>query len=209
MMAAQTTLNITNRSGADVKVYLTLGAVSGCVQDVSAIPLVSREPSAGLVSPLQRGNESLHAEGQVAADPLPLRRLASAELPDRRIQERHQSRRIYAEQRFSRAQRAGNHRHQLRDRGQCSDQVRDDRRRHMECRAFAAGCRTFRQQARSARIPVWSESFHADATIAPRGTILLSRAAQSPPPRPRMRSARQSRSAMCSATPIVPAAASK
>jgi hypothetical protein len=40
-MAAQTTLKITNRSGADVKVYLTLGAVAGCVQDVSAIPLVT------------------------------------------------------------------------------------------------------------------------------------------------------------------------
>lgn len=41
IMAAQTTLKITNRSGADVKVYLTLGAVSGCVQDVHAIPLVT------------------------------------------------------------------------------------------------------------------------------------------------------------------------
>lgn len=40
-MAAQTTLKITNRSGADVKVYLTFGAVSGCVQDVNAIPLVT------------------------------------------------------------------------------------------------------------------------------------------------------------------------
>jgi hypothetical protein len=47
-MAAQTTLKITNRSGADVKVYLTLGAVPGCVQDASAVPLV-RHP----VNPLQ------------------------------------------------------------------------------------------------------------------------------------------------------------
>ena len=40
-MAAQTTLKITNCSGAEVKVYLTLGAVPGCVQDVNAIPLVT------------------------------------------------------------------------------------------------------------------------------------------------------------------------
>ncbi len=40
-MAAQTTLKITNRSGAEVKVYLTLGAVPGCVQDVNAVPLVT------------------------------------------------------------------------------------------------------------------------------------------------------------------------
>src|ERR1700744_6534249 len=40
-MAAQTTLTITNRSGADVKVYLTLGAVPGCVQNVSEIPWVT------------------------------------------------------------------------------------------------------------------------------------------------------------------------
>jgi hypothetical protein len=40
-MADQTTLKITNRSPADVKVYLTLGAVSGCVQDVNAIQLVT------------------------------------------------------------------------------------------------------------------------------------------------------------------------
>lgn len=40
-MADQTTLKITNRSGAGVKVYLTLGAVSGCVQDVNAVPLVT------------------------------------------------------------------------------------------------------------------------------------------------------------------------
>lgn len=47
-MAAQTTLKITNRSGAEVKVYLTLGAVSGCVQDVNAIALVKTP-----VNPLQ------------------------------------------------------------------------------------------------------------------------------------------------------------
>ena len=39
--AAQTTLKITNRSGAEVKVYLTLGAAAGCVQDIKAIPLVT------------------------------------------------------------------------------------------------------------------------------------------------------------------------
>ena len=38
-MAAQTTLK--NRTGAGIKVYLTLGAVTGCVQDVNAIPLVT------------------------------------------------------------------------------------------------------------------------------------------------------------------------
>ena len=41
IMAAQTTLKITNRSGAEVKVYLTLGAAAGCVQDIHAIPLVT------------------------------------------------------------------------------------------------------------------------------------------------------------------------
>jgi hypothetical protein len=40
-MTAQTTLKITNRSGAEVKVYLTLGAVAGCVKDVNAVPLVT------------------------------------------------------------------------------------------------------------------------------------------------------------------------
>src|SRR4051812_47087391 len=40
-MAAQTTLKITNRSGAEVKIYLTLGAVPGCVQNVNAVPLVT------------------------------------------------------------------------------------------------------------------------------------------------------------------------
>ncbi|MBV8225872.1 MAG: hypothetical protein JO232_11885, partial [Verrucomicrobia bacterium] len=39
--AAQTTLKITNRSGAEGKVYLTLGAAAGCVQDIKAIPLVT------------------------------------------------------------------------------------------------------------------------------------------------------------------------
>jgi hypothetical protein len=39
--AADTTLKITNHSGAEVKVYLTLGAAAGCVQDVNAIELVT------------------------------------------------------------------------------------------------------------------------------------------------------------------------
>jgi len=40
-MADQTTLKITNRSGSGAQVYLTLGAVPGCVQDVNAVPLVT------------------------------------------------------------------------------------------------------------------------------------------------------------------------
>ena len=40
-MPTQSTLKITNRSGTDVKVYLTLGAVPGCVQDVKAVPFVT------------------------------------------------------------------------------------------------------------------------------------------------------------------------
>ena len=42
-MAAQTTLKITYRSGAEVRVYLTLssGAVTGCEQDVNAVSLVT------------------------------------------------------------------------------------------------------------------------------------------------------------------------
>jgi hypothetical protein len=49
-MAAPTTLKITNRSGAEVKVYLTLGAVAGCVADVSATGLVTKQ---GRLSALQ------------------------------------------------------------------------------------------------------------------------------------------------------------
>jgi hypothetical protein len=41
IMATRTTLKITNRSGAEVKVYLTLGAVAGCVHHLNAIPLVT------------------------------------------------------------------------------------------------------------------------------------------------------------------------
>jgi hypothetical protein len=40
-VAGQTTLKLTNGSGANVKVYLTLGAVKGCVQDVNAISFVT------------------------------------------------------------------------------------------------------------------------------------------------------------------------
>jgi hypothetical protein len=44
-MATQTTLKITNHSAAEVRVYLTLGPVPGCVQDVKAIPLVGHPVS--------------------------------------------------------------------------------------------------------------------------------------------------------------------
>jgi hypothetical protein len=39
--AAQTQLSLTNNSGQDVKVYITLGRVPGCVADVSDIPFVT------------------------------------------------------------------------------------------------------------------------------------------------------------------------
>jgi hypothetical protein len=64
--------------------------------------------------------------------------LAAAELPDRRIQERHQPRRIHPEQQFSRVRRAGNDRRQLCRRGQCPDRLRDERGRVAEANAAAA-----------------------------------------------------------------------
>jgi hypothetical protein len=38
---AQTTLKVTNRTGTDIRVYLTLGRADGCVQDVKAISFVT------------------------------------------------------------------------------------------------------------------------------------------------------------------------
>jgi len=40
-VGAQTTLKVTNRTGTDIRVYLTLGRADGCVQDVKAISFVT------------------------------------------------------------------------------------------------------------------------------------------------------------------------
>jgi hypothetical protein len=63
-MSAQTTLKITNGSGSDVKVYLTLGATPGCVQDVQAISFVTNR-----VNPLQGWFELANGASQTYVSP--------------------------------------------------------------------------------------------------------------------------------------------
>lgn len=59
----KTALELTNGTGRDVLVFLTLGAVTGCVQNVAEIPFVTT-----VVNPLQ-GSFTLPANGWVSYTP--------------------------------------------------------------------------------------------------------------------------------------------